>query len=494
MGRKENGGGDEMKRLKIFALLLAFALVIAACSSDGDDDTTTTAAAADAAAETTTTAAAAAETTTTAAAAAETTTTAAAANAGGEVRTDIGVDPETKTIKIGMLADLTGAFAPLVVDITDAQLAYWDAVNADGGLDGWMVEVVVEDTNYNVEQHIEKYEKIRDEVLALGQSTGSPTNVAALPQYKEDGMVFIPLSWYSGWAIPEFDGGLAMEQYTNYCLEAMNVLGFVNDQGGTKIAVATFPGDYGQDGAAGVKKAVDFYGMELVYDGEALVIAGEDQTAVVTGIVESGAEWTFLTTNPSTAAEIMGGAAQAGYVGAWTGSTPSYDFRLLDSPVAPIIDASFFQSGYNVPWGTDVPGAAEMTEVLTAAYPDRRPSDAFVIGWSYSLSLQAALEAAIASGDLTREGFSAAVNSLESVDFGGLAPNQSYAGEPNDYVQRQSVIYKPSLEAYTAAGGAEQTLSQEGGGTTGSTESLTNGFFTSDAAADYDFTAACYEL
>jgi ABC-type branched-subunit amino acid transport system substrate-binding protein len=472
------------KRTNLFVLVLALALVAAACSSSSDDTTTT---AASSGGETATTVAAA---TTTAPAA----TTTAASDAGGEMKSDFGVDVESKTIKIGMLADLTGLFAPLVVDITDAQSAFWDAVNASGGLDGWMVELVIEDTNYNVEQHIEKYEKIRGEVLALGQSTGSPTNVAALPKYKEDTMVFIPLSWYSGWAIPEFDGGLAMEQYTNYCLEAMNILGFANGMGATKIALATFPGDYGQDGAAGVKKAVEYYDMELVFDGEAQVIPGEDQTAVITGIVGSGAEWTFLTTNPSTAAEIIGGAAQGGYVGAWTGSTPSYDFRLLDSPAAPIIDASYYQSGYNVPWGTDVPGAVEMTEVLTAAYPDRRPSDAFAIGWSYSLSLQQALEAAIASGDLTRAGFAAAVNSLTDVDFGGLAPNQSYSGTPNDYVQRASAIYKPSLEEYTAAGGAEQTLSQEGGGTTGSTQSPSDGFFISDAAKDYDFTAACYEL
>jgi ABC-type branched-subunit amino acid transport system substrate-binding protein len=411
------------------------------------------------------------------------------------MKTDFGVDVDAKTIKIGMLADLTGLFAPLVVDITDSQTAFWDDVNANGGLDGWMIEMIVEDTNYNVEQHIEKYEKIRNDVLALGQSTGSPTNVAALPKYQEDGMVFIPLSWYSGWAVPDFDGGLAMEQYTNYCLEAMNILGFAQEMGATKVALATFPGDYGQDGAAGVKKAIEFYDtLELVYDGEAAVIPGQDQTEVVTGIVESGADWAFLTTNPSTAAEIMGGAAQAGYVGAWTGSTPSYDFRLLDAPVAPIIDTSYYQSGYNVPWGTDVPGAVEMTEVLTAAYPDRRPSDAFAIGWSYSLSLKQALEAAIASGDLTRAGFAAAVNGLTGVDFGGLAPSQSYSGTPNEYVQRASAIYKPSLEEYTAAGGAEQTLSQEGGGTTGSTESPSGGFFVSDAAAEYDFAAACYEL
>ena len=473
------------KRLSLFALVLALALVAAACSSSDSDDTATTVAAA-----TETTVAAATETT-----AAAATDTTVAADAGGEMKTDFGVDVDTKTITIGMLADLTGLFAPLVVDITDAQTAFWDNVNANGGIDGWKVEMIVEDTNYNVEQHIEKYEKIRNDVLALGQSTGSPTNVAALPAYKEDTMVFIPLSWYSGWAIPDFDGGLAMEQYTNYCIEAMNVLGFAQEMGATKIALATFPGDYGQDGAAGVKKAIEFYDtLELVYDGEAKVIPGQDQTEVVTGIVENGADWTYLVTNPSTAAEIIGGAAQAGYVGAWTGATPSYDFRLLDSPVAPIIDASFFQSGYNVPWGTDVPGAVEMTEVLTAAYPDRRPSDAFAIGWSYSLSLQQALEAAIASGDLTRAGFAAAVNSLTGVDFGGLAPTQSFAGSPNEYVQRASAIYKPSLEEYTAAGGAEQTLSQEGGGTTGSTESPSGGFFTSDAAAAYDFSAACYEL
>lgn len=472
------------KRLRFLVMVVVIALVAAACSSASDDTTTTTAA--PSGGETTTTTAAPVD---------ETTTTAAPApDPGAEMKTGIGVDADTMVITIGMLADLTGLFAPLVVDITDSQTAFWDNVNANGGMDGWTVEILVEDTNYNVEQHLEKYEKLRGDVLAIGQSTGSPTSVAALPNLKEDGTVFIPLSWYSGWGIPEFDGGLAMEQFTNYCIEAMNVLGFIDSMGGTTIALATFPGDYGQDAAAGVKKAVEFYGMDLVFDGEAKVIPGQEQTEVITGIVESGADWTFLTTNGSIGAEILGGAVSLGYGGMFTGSSPTYDFRLLDSPAAPLYDALYYQSAYNVPWGTDVPGAAEMQEVLTAAYPDRRPSDAFATGWGYSLSLKAALEAAIASGDLTRDGFSAAVNSLESVDFGGLSPNQSYAGTPNEYVQRQSVIYKPSLEAYMAAGGAAQTLSQEGGGTTGSLDSPSGGFFVSDAAAAFDFVEPCYAL
>ena len=78
-------------------------------------------------------------------------------------------------------------------------------------------------------------------------------------------MLFIPLSWYSGWGIPEFDQGTALEQNTNYCIEAMNLVGCMNEaQGAQSIALITFPGDYGQDTAAGVKLAAEFYGMDIV--------------------------------------------------------------------------------------------------------------------------------------------------------------------------------------------------------------------------------------
>ncbi len=470
------------KRLSLIVLVLVVALVAAACSSSGDETTTT---AGDTA--TTTTAGDTATTTT----AGDTATTTTAGETAPEMKADIGVDVENKVITIGMLADLTGLFAALTTDIADAQTVYWDLLNAEGGIDGWTIKTIIEDTNYNVEQHQEKYEKIRNEVVAISHSTGSPTNVATLDKYKEDNTLVIPLSWFSGWAIPEFDGGVMLEQATNYCIEAMNILDFVNEMGGKTIALATFPGDYGQDAAAGVKSAIDYYGMELVYDGEAAVIPGQDQTAVIQGIVGSGADWTFLTTNPSIGAEILGGAVQSGYTGMFTGSVPTYDFRLLDSPAAPLYDKVFFQSAYNVGWGTDTPGNNKMMEALAAAYPDRRASDAFIIGWDQAITMRKVLETAIANGDLTKAGVVAAANTIEDVDFGGAAPNQSYAGTPNDYVQRSLAIMDPDLALYTAAGGAEQTVSQDGA-TTGSV--MLKDFFIGDAAAAYDFTAPCYEL
>ena len=137
--------------------------------------------------------------------------------------------------------------------------------------------------------------------------------MAALGAAMEDNMTFIPLSWYSGWAIPEFDSGLALELGTNYCIEAMNLMEFIRDNGGQTVAVAGFPSDYGLDFAAGVKLAADFYGMDVVFDGA--VIPGQDQTEVITGIVGSGADWTLVAVNAPILAELMGGAVAAGYQG-----------------------------------------------------------------------------------------------------------------------------------------------------------------------------------
>ena len=56
---------------------------------------------------------------------------------------------------------------------------------------------------------------------------------------------------------------------------------------------------------------------------------------------------------------------------------------------------------------------------------------------------------------------------------------------------RESAIYDPDLATYTAAGGAEQTLSQDGG-TTGSL--LAKDFFVSEAAQEFIFDAPCFSL
>jgi len=77
----------------------------------------------------------------------------------------------------------------------------------------------------------------------------------------------------------------------------------------------------------------------------------------------------------------------------------------------------------------------------------------------------------------------AAANEVE-VSFNGLAPDQTWAGDPNDFIVRESYIYDVSLDQYNPVSLGD------GGGSTG--WELLEGPYTSQIAEDYVFEGACY--
>ena len=448
----------------ISIVLVVVAMIAAACSSEGD-------------------------TTTTSAPTATTTTTAPETTEGSDpLEAGPGVDLEAKTIALGVLADLSGSFASLTADVVDAQRVYWDQINESGGIAGWTVALEIVDTRNDVDRHLAAYDELRSEVIAISHATGSTVNLEALDRYIADDMIVIPMSWYSGWPFPEVDRRVMLEQYTNYCLEAMNATDFIAEMGGTSIAIVTADNAYGRDAGAGALEGAAFYDLDVRYDGTASVAEGQELSPVISSIVESNADWTFLATSPALGAEIMAGAARFGYAGMFLGATPSYDSRLLDSASAELYDSRFYQSAYVKAWGDPAPGNSAMMAAMRLAFPDRRPSDAFIVGWNAGVTMRAVLERAILRGDLTRVGIVAAANSLPEVDFGGAAPAQSYTGSPDEFVTRATAILQPDLQAYLAAGGVDQTISQPDA-TTGSV--LVRDFTVGAAAADTSFDAPC---
>jgi hypothetical protein len=97
------------------------------------------------------------------------------------------------------------------------------------------------------------------------------------------------------------------------------------------------------------------------------------------------------------------------------------------------------------------------------------------------------------NGDMTRAGIKAAALSIEGFGFDGLLPDQSYspADDPNTYSTRAIAMFKPNLEAYTAAGGSGQKIgTAPNGGTTGS--DLLADFFVGEVAGAYDFQGRCF--
>ena len=453
----------------IFAVICAVALVASACGGDDEPETTAAqpddgaAAAAQAEVDAAQAAAADAQAAADEAEARLAEAEAALAEAEAVIAHDFGVDPETKTIRVGVNTDLSGIFAPLTTKITDGHRVYWEWLNDNGGIQGWTIEPVILDNAYNVSAHLENYEVMAGEgdesVVMFSTSTGSPHTASTAQMLIEDSMAAIPLSWYSGWADPEI-GKNVFEVQTNYCIEAINGATYMSETYGNKVAIASFPGDYGEDGAEGVKVAAEALGLDIVYDGQAQVVPGGDLTPVITGIASSGADWVWLTTNPTTTATLMGGAAQAGFAGQWSGNSPSWNPALLGiEGFRELADAVYTHSTYTVLWDVgEAEGMQEMIAAMRQYRPDAPFDDVYIISFIEGYVATQILDRAITNGNLTRAGVLAAANSI-TADLKGLAPNQSWRGNPNNNVVRETYLYDVDLSLYTPG----VTVSEEGG-------------------------------
>lgn len=465
-----------MKRYRwLIAILAAMALVAAACGSDDDDVTADDS-----------------DTQTTEQATDDTTadSTDEPADDGGEdaaaLLTDIGVDDET--IKVGFLSDLTGIFAGLTVPITDGSEAYFERLNDNGGIAGRQIETIVLDTGYDVPTHQQHYDTFSSEgadgVVMLGTSTGSPHTASIRDDLAADDLFAIPLSWNSSWT--GADSANIFEWGANYCIEGMNGVSYLTETFSAEtVAIVSFPGDYGEDGAIGAKLAAEALGLEVVYDGQAAVVPGADQTPVITGIVDSGADIVWTTINSTTLAEIMGGAAAAGFDGQWGGNGPSFSPLLLDTEVAALLDTNYTHLQPYAAIGSG--GSAGMDDVLSLMRDyraDNQYLSVYVISWIQGEIVRQVLEAAAASGDMTRAGIIAAAQST-TIDMQGLMPNLTYSGDPNDQIIRSSFVFDVTLDTFNADA---TVLDDEGDGLL-----LVDGAYTSAVAAEWDY-SPCFAI
>jgi len=455
------------------ALLLVFGLVVAACGADSADTT------GDGGVETTAEQTATTESTPSTEASPDTTT----GDSGAEIKTDIGVDVENKVIKVGYLSDLSGVFAALVGAINVGHEFYWSQLNAAGGIDGWTVEMVVRDTGYDTEAHTQFYTELAEETVMIGQSTGSPHTVGILSNLAADNVLAVPLTWYSGWTDDTLNANL-VHHGMPYCVESHNILGYIQENNDVStVAIASIPGDFGLDAAAGAAQAAATLGLEVVYDGTGLIVPGaegpENPDEIANAIVAADPDIVHLTGRSQDTEAIYSLAIGQGLEAVWTGGFPSYSPRFI-APGSPIAEPAARDFILSIPWtpwaaGTDSINAFK-DAVLAAGIP---ATEFYTEGAVEATIIHRVLEAAIASGDLTQAGVLAAGKSLGDVDLGGLAPNEVFSGDMNAQLQRVGNIVVPD-PADLAAGGTGFALVEAD--------------YTHQSVADYDFTGACFKL
>lgn len=355
------------------------------------------------------------------------------------------VNPDNGCIYLGVLSDLTeGPFAALAVPITEAQVAYWDQVNEDGGIHGFDVDVetYTRDTKYQPAEHAAAYQQIQGDILAIAQSLGTVNTESVLDDMDANDIVAVPASWWSGYNFNDNDKGLILETGYSYCVESMVGLDWFTENHGevSTVAAVGYPGDYGGDSAAGAQQWAEVNGAEVtvVPTGPNQVTGNQD--AVVAAVLNANPDVVILAVGPAENAEIVGKLAASGYQGRFLGSLPTWNPALLGSPAAPALIGMYNHMAPTEQWDGTSAGTEAMKDSLGGEPP---VNGGYIIGWVLNYPMHALLEKAAENGDLTRAGVRAAIDGLE-VDFDGMAEAITYGGDGKDVAVSGLIVGTPT--------------------------------------------------
>jgi ABC-type branched-subunit amino acid transport system substrate-binding protein len=329
--------------------------------------------------------------------------------AAADVQTDVGV--EGTTIKLGVLTDLTGVFAALGKDITNANTMFWKENKVR---DTYDVELDVQDTGYVPQQGVQLYSGMKDSILAMQQTIGSPINTALAPEYEADQIVNFPSAWSK--TLTEIPGTGVVG--ATYDVEIANGYDYLFEQGllkeGDTVGHIYFEGEYGANGLAGTKAVAEEKGLEVI---EAQIKStDQDMSAQVTQFKAAGVDLIALTVAPGQLASVAAVAEAQGLDVPILGSNPVFAPGLLQGPAANWLKSHLYVASPV----SSFDAHPDLLEQYKAAYPDATPSLGVVVGFGMSEIMKQVLDAACENGDLTREGVVTAFGDLEEVDTGGL--------------------------------------------------------------------------
>src|SRR6266436_771810 len=364
-------------------------------------------------------------------------------SSGSGLKTGLGVDVAHKTITLGILSPYSGPVAAPIGDpLALGVEVFFDHVNDNGGINGYKVKFVREDTQYDPQIEVQKYQQIHNQVLMIADSLGTPTTFAIKDQATSDHMLV---------SAATLSSALAREKYliligTPYRLQVENAFDYVVNKLGIKnpaTGIIYQNDEYGQDGLKGYQEAIAAYHLHDV--GQATYAATDTSfTAQVLQLKAAGAKYVFLTTIPTATAGIIGTAAALGYFPQFILQSPGWANALLAVPVLRPLLTKLWLVAQGATWGdTSVPGMAQLLQDVAKYAPTQQPDGYFEFGYAESYVTYAILKQAMANNDITRDGLYNAFISLKNVSLGGLYPPVTYGTSPNQHVPtRDSIVYQ----------------------------------------------------
>ena len=318
-------------------------------------------------------------------------------------------------IVLGQSAPFTGAAVQLGLQFHLGAQAYFDTVNAKGGVNGRTIEIKRLDDGYEPERCAANTRQlIADDVFALFGYIGTPTSLAALPLATTAKVPFFA-PFTGAQALREPFNRYAIHVRASYFDETAAIVRQITSTGIKKIAVFYQDDAYGKTGLDGVTRAMTAVGLEPVALGTV-----ERNTIEVAQAVKA-----IMAQKPEAIVQIGAYKAVATFVrqarrAGFNGNFYNVSFvgtqALMDELGAEARGVSVSQV---MPF--PYTPATSLSGEYLAAIKDKRGVEPNYSGMEGFVAAKVFTEAVRRAGRaLTREGFINAVQGMQNVNLGGF--------------------------------------------------------------------------
>ena len=308
------------------------------------------------------------------------------------------------TIKIGVLAPLTGGVAEYGNAVNNGVTMFFEELNANGGINGKQVELVVYDEEGDPVKAVTGYNYLLDEevVAIIGDVTTAPT-IAVVTESQEEGTPMITASATAAAVTCQMnDDGTVAAVYENMfrsCFidpfQGNKMAAFAKEQLNASTAAVLY--NVGSDYSAGCAKSfqetAQAQGLEVLTV-ESYADGAVDFQSQLTNIAAKNPDVLFIPDYYSVVALVAQQAYAAGVKSTMLGSD-GWD-SVLDVVTDPaLLEGSYYCSGYSIE------DTREAVQTFVANYQAKygaTPNMFAAQGYDAAMIMAAAVEKAEASG------------------------------------------------------------------------------------------------
>ena len=220
-----------------------------------------------------------------------------------------------KEIKIGHINPYSGP-ASAYGAIGKSIGAYFDKVNAEGGINGRMVKFISLDDGYNPAKTVEQARKLveQDEVLLVFQPLGTPPN-SAIHKYMNDKKVphLFVATGATKWGDPK-NFPWTMGYQPNYQSESKVFAAHIMEtKPNAKIAILYQNDDYGKDYLKGFEDGLGDKAKTMIVSKMTYEVTDPTVDSQMVSLKASGADTFFNVTTPKFAAQAIKKAHELGW-------------------------------------------------------------------------------------------------------------------------------------------------------------------------------------